>query len=79
MRRVPRIRLYLRHPPFCVHCFARCIAPEVGFSVCLHRSGAFFGAFLLYSGADLCCSIRSGGGFCSYTRMCCAEKNELLG
>lgn len=45
MRRVPRIRLYLRHPPFYVHCFARCIASEVEFSVYLHRSGAFKGDF----------------------------------
>lgn len=43
MRRVSRIRLYLRHPPFSVHSFVRCIASEVGFSVCLHRSGAFKG------------------------------------
>ena len=40
-----RIRLYLRHPPFSVHSFARCIASEVEFSVCLHRSGAFKGGF----------------------------------
>lgn len=45
MRRVPRIRLYLRHPPFSAHSFARCIASEVGFSVYLHRSGAFKGGF----------------------------------
>ena len=45
MRRVPQIRLYLRHPPFSVHPFARCIASEVEFSVYLHRSGAFKGGF----------------------------------
>ena len=45
MRRVPRIWLYLRHPPFSVHSFARCIASGVDFSVCLHRSGTFYGAF----------------------------------
>ena len=40
-----RIRLYLRHPPFSVYSFARCIASEVEFSVYLHRSGAFEGGF----------------------------------
>lgn len=41
MRRVPRIRLYLRHPPFSVHSFARCISSEVDLRWYLHRSGAF--------------------------------------
>ena len=42
---MPRIRLYLRHPPFSVHSFAQCIASEVKFSVYLHRSGDFKGGF----------------------------------
>lgn len=41
MRRVPRVRLYLRHPPFSVRSFARRIASEVDLSWYLHRSGVF--------------------------------------
>ena len=70
---MPRIQLYLRHPPFSVHPFARCIAYEVEFSVYLHRSGVLKG-FSFYSGADLCYSIHSGRCFCSCAQMCCVKR-----
>jgi len=41
MRRVPRIRLYLRHPPFSVYSFARCIASGVGFLFIYTGQGRF--------------------------------------
>ena len=41
MRRVPRIRLYLRYPPFSVYSFARCIASGVGFLFIYTGQGRF--------------------------------------
>ena len=41
MRRVPRIRLYLRYPPFSVYSFARCIASGVGFLFIYTGQGLF--------------------------------------
>ena len=41
MRRVLRIRLYLRHPPFSVRSFVRCIASGVGFLFVYTGQGRF--------------------------------------
>ena len=47
MRRVPRIRLYLRYPPFSVDSFARCIASGVGFLFIYTGQGRFYSILVL--------------------------------
>lgn len=47
MRRVPRIRLYLQHPPFSVYSFARCIASGVGFLFIYTGQGRFYSILVL--------------------------------
>ena len=79
MRRVPRVRCVPAAPAVLCALFCTVYSVCCGLELVFAQVRGFFGAFLLYSGADLCRSIRSGGCFCSYTRMCRIEKNEVLG